>query len=162
MSATVDYAALASGKWYEELEPGLVIRSPITRTVTETDNLLFSALTHNSAWLHLDEEYSKTQMFGTRIVNSMFTLALVCGIQVADVTLGTTLANLGFSDIKFPKPVFFGDTIHVETEVIDRRESSSRPDAGIVEFEHRGYNQRGEVVASVRRKGLMSKRPKAA
>lgn len=155
----VDYAALATGKWFEELEPGRVFKHAITRTVTETDNLLFSTLTHNSAWLHLDEEYSKTQMFGTRIVNSMFTLSLVCGIQVADVTLGTTLANLGFSDIKFPKPVFFGDTIYVETEVLDRRESKSRPDAGIVEFEHRGYNQRGEVVASLRRSGLMAKRP---
>lgn len=155
----VDYASLATGKWFEDLEPGLVIKSAITRTVTETDNLLFSTLTHNSAWLHLDEEYSKTQMFGTRIVNSMFTLALVCGIQVADVTLGTTLANLGFSGIKFPKPVFFGDTIRVETEVIDRRASKSRPDTGIVEFEHRGINQRDEIVASVRRTGLMAKRP---
>lgn len=155
----VDYASLATGKWFEELEPGKVYRSAITRTITETDNLLFSTLTHNSAWLHLDEEYSKTQMFGTRIVNSMFTLALVCGIQVADVTLGTTLANLGFTDIKFPKPVFFGDTIHVETEVIGRRESKSRADAGIVEFEHRAINQRDEVVAVVRRTGLMSKRP---
>ncbi|MFT3975783.1 MAG: MaoC family dehydratase [Sphingomonas bacterium] len=157
----IDYAALATGKWFEDLEPGKVFRHAITRTVTETDNLLFSTLTHNSAWLHLDEEYCKTQMFGTRIVNSMFTLSLVCGIQVADVTLGTTLANLGFSDIKFPKPVFFGDTIYVETEVVDRRESKSRPDAGIVEFEHRGYNQRGEIVASLRRSGLMAKRPAA-
>ncbi|QKS00570.1 MaoC family dehydratase [Sphingomonas sp. CL5.1] len=157
----IDYAALATGKWFEDLEPGKVFKHAITRTVTETDNLLFSTLTHNSAWLHLDEEYSKTQMFGTRIVNSMFTLSLVCGIQVADVTLGTTLANLGFSEIKFPKPVFFGDTIYVETEVIDRRESKSRPDAGIVEFEHRGHNQRGELVASLRRSGLMAKRPVA-
>jgi acyl dehydratase len=156
---TVDYAALATGKWFEDLEPGNIFKHAITRTVTETDNLLFSTLTHNSAWLHLDEEYCKTQMFGTRIVNSMFTLSLLCGIQVADVTLGTTLANLGFSDIRFPKPVFFGDTIFVETEVIDRRESKSRPDAGIVEFEHRGRNQRGEVVAIVRRSGLMAKRP---
>ncbi|MBT0778719.1 MaoC family dehydratase [Paracoccus versutus] len=162
MSHQVDYAALATGKWYEDLEPGLVIKSAITRTVTETDNLLFSALTHNSAWLHLDEEYCKTQMFKTRIVNSMFTLSLLCGIQVADVTLGTTLANLGFSDIKFPKPVFFGDTIYVETEVLGRRESKSRPDAGIVDFEHRGINQRGETVAVLRRQGLMSKRPAKA
>lgn len=155
----VDYAKLASGKWFEELEPGLVIKHSITRTVTETDNLLFCTMTHNSAWLHLDEEYSKTQMFGTRIVNSMFTLSLLCGIQVADVTLGTTLANLGFSEIKFPKPVFFGDTIYVETEILARRESKSRPEAGIVDFEHRGVNQRGEVVAVLRRQGLMSKRP---
>lgn len=159
MTHHVDYAALATGKWFEDLEPGKVFKHAITRTVTETDNLLFSTLTHNSAWLHLDEEYCKTQMFKTRIVNSMFTLSLVCGIQVADVTLGTTLANLGFSDIKFPNPVFFGDTIYVETEVIDRRESKSRPNAGIVEFEHRGHNQKGELVVSLRRSGLMAKRP---
>lgn len=158
----VDYAKLASGKWFEDLEPGLIIRSPIARTITETDNLLFCTMTHNSAWLHLDEEYSKTQMFGTRIVNSMFTLSLICGIQVADVTLGTTLANLGFSDIRFPKPVFFGDTLYIETEIIDRRESKSRPDAGIVDFEHRARNQNGDVIAIVRRQGLMSRRPAEA
>lgn len=155
----VDYAALASGKWYEDLVPGLVIRHPIVRTVTETDNLLFCTMTHNSAWLHLDEEYCKTQMFGTRIVNSMFTLSLICGIQVADVTLGTTLANLGFSDIRFVKPLFFGDTVYVETEILDRRESKSRPEAGIVDFEHRAVKQTGDTVAIVRRQGLMSKRP---
>lgn len=155
----VDYNKIASGKWYEDLEPGLIIPSAIVRTITETDNLLFCNMTHNIAWLHMDEEYSKTQMFGTRIVNSMFTLSLICGIQVADVTLGTTLANLGFSDIRFTKPVFFGDTIHIETEILSRRESKSRPDAGIVDFEHRGMNQRGDIVAIVRRQGLMAKRP---
>lgn len=157
--SNVDYAALAPGKWYEDLEPGLVIQCPIVRTITEADNLLFCTMTHNSAWLHMDEEYCKTQMFGTRIVNSMFTLALVCGIPVANVTLGTTEANLGFTDIRFPKPVFFGDTIHVEVEVLARRESKSRPQSGIVDFEYRGVNQRGEVVCSAKRQGLMLKRP---
>ena len=114
----VNYHELATGKYYEELEPGTIYRHAITRTVTETDNLLFSALTHNMAWLHLDEEYSKTQMFGKRLVNSNFTLSLVAGVQVMDLTLGTTLANLGYSDVKFPHPVFIGDTIYTETEVI--------------------------------------------
>jgi acyl dehydratase len=155
---TVNYQELATGKYYEELEPGTVYRHAITRTVTETDNLLFSALTYNMAWLHLDDEYCKTTEFGRRLVNSMFTLSLVCGVQVHDVTLGTTIANLGFGDIKFPKPVFIVDTIYTETEVISRRESKSRPDAGIVEFETRGRNQRGELVVSLRRSGLMIKK----
>jgi acyl dehydratase len=154
----VNYQDLATGKYYEELEPGTIYRHAITRTVTETDNLLFSALTYNMAWLHLDDEYCKTTEFGKRLVNSMFTLSLVCGVQVHDVTLGTTIANLGFGDIKFPKPVFIGDTIYTETEVISRRESKSRPDAGIVEFETRGRNQRGELVVSLRRSGLMIKK----
>jgi acyl dehydratase len=155
---TVNYQELATGKYYEELEPGIVYKHAITRTVTETDNLLFSALTYNMAWLHLDDEYCKTTEFGKRLVNSMFTLSLVCGVQVHDVTLGTTIANLGFGDIKFPKPVFIGDTIYTETEVISRRESKSRPDAGIVEFETRGRNQRGDLVVSLRRSGLMIKK----
>jgi acyl dehydratase len=157
----VNYQDLATGKYYEDLEPGRVFRHAITRTVSETDNLLFSTFTYNSAWLHMDEEYSKNTMYGTRIVNSLFTLALACGVTVNDLTLGTTLGNLGFTDVKFTKPVLFGDTLHVETEIIERRESKSRPDAGIVEFETRGYNQRDELVISLRRTGLMSKRPLA-
>jgi acyl dehydratase len=154
----VNYQALATGKYFEELEPGRMFKHAITRTVTETDNLLFSTLTYNSAWLHMDEEYCKTTEFGQRIVNSMFILSLVCGVTVGDTTLGTTVANLGFTDVKFTKPVFIGDTIYTETEVIDRRESKSRPNAGIVEFETRGRNQRDEVVVSLRRTGLMLKR----
>lgn len=157
----VDYKALATGKFYEDLEVGLVIRHPITRTVTETDNLLFSTLTHNVAWLHLDEEYCKGTPFGQRLVNSNFTLSLASGITVGDTTLGTTLGNLGYNDVKFPKPVFFGDTLHVESEVMSRRESKSMPHAGIVEFETRGYNQRDELVVSFRRTGLMLKREAA-
>ncbi|MGV7121297.1 MaoC family dehydratase [Sphingopyxis sp. 550A] len=154
----VNYQELATGKYYEELEPGKVFKHSITRTVTEHDNLVFSSLTYNSAWLHLDEEYCKTTMYGQRLVNSLFTLALVCGVTVGDTTLGTTLGNLGFSDVKFPKPVFFGDTIYTETEIISRRESKSMPHAGIVEFETRGHNQRDELVVSLRRTGLMLKK----
>jgi acyl dehydratase len=158
----VNYQELATGKYYEELEPGQIYKHAITRTVTETDNLLFTALTHNMAWLHLDEEYSKTQMFGKRLVNSNFTLSLVAGVGVSDITLGTTIANLGYDNVKFSNPVFFGDTIYTETEVISKRESKSRPEAGIVEFEIRGRNQHGEVVVSLRRSGLMIKKSSLA
>ncbi len=151
----VNYEELARGKYYEELEPGTIYRHAITRTVTETDNLLFSALTYNMAWLHMDDEYCKQSMWGKRLVNSNFTLSLVTGVQVHDMTLGTTLANLGYSEVKFPAPVFIGDTIYTETEVIAKRVSKSRSDAGIVEFETRGRNQRDELVVSVRRAGLM-------
>ncbi len=154
----VNYQELASGKYYEELEPGVVYKHSITRTVTETDNLLFSALTHNMAWLHLDDEYAKTQMFGKRLVNSNFTLSLVAGVQVMDLTLGTTLANLGYSEVTFPKPVFIGDTIYTESEVLGKRESKSRPNAGIVDFETRGRNQRDEIVVILKRSGLMIKK----
>ena len=151
----VKYEELARGKYYEELEPGTIYRHAITRTVTETDNLLFSALTYNMAWLHVDDEYCKQSMWGKRLVNSNFTLSLVTGVQVHDMTLGTTLANLGYSEVRFPAPVFIGDTIYTETEVLGKRPSKSRSDAGIVEFETRGRNQRGELVVSVRRAGLM-------
>ena len=154
----VNYRERATGKYYEELEVGRVYKHAITRTVTETDNLMFSALTHNMAWLHLDEEYCKTQMFGQRLVNSNFTLSLVAGVQVMDLTLGTTLANMGYSDVRFPNPVFIGDTIYTETEVISKRESKSRPNAGLVEFETRGINQREETVVTLRRTGMMIKK----
>lgn len=156
----VNYEELATGKFLEQLKAGDVYKHPITRTVTESDNLLFSVLTHNSAWLHVDDEYCKGTMYGKRIVNSIYTLGLVCGMGVNDLTLGTTQGNLGFSDVKFTKPVFIGDTIHAETEVISVRESKSRPDAGIVEFETRGYNQNDELVVSLRRTQLMSKKNK--
>lgn len=146
------------GLFYEQLEPGLVVEHSIRRTVAEYDNTLFSAITHNLAPLHLDEEYAKTTMWGQRLVNSMFTLSLVCGIVVGETTQGTTLGNLGFKDIGFPKPVFFGDTIRVRTEVVDRRESAKRPNAGIVTFRHVGINQRDETVVDCIRVGLMMKR----
>jgi len=158
----VNYQELARGKYYEEFEVGTVYKHAITRTVTETDNLLFSALTYNMAWLHVDEEYAKTQRWKRRLVNSNFTLSLVTGVQVHDLTLGTTLANLGYSDVKFSNPVFIGDTIYTETEVISKRGSKTYPNAGLVEFETRGRNQKGEVVVTVRRTGLMIKKSSLA
>jgi len=129
--------------------------------VTEMDNVLFSSLTMNVQPLHLDEEFASKTEFGQRIVNSLFTLGLMIGITVNDTTIGTTIANLGMTDVKFPKPVFHGDTIHVTTEVLTSRETKSRPDAGIVEFRHKAFNQRGELVAECRRQAMMRKRPKA-
>lgn len=151
-----------AGVYFDELEVGRVFQHEIRRTVTETDNVWFSALTHNPAYLHLDEEYCRTQTeFGQRLVNSAFLLALMVGISVGETTLGTAVANLGWDEVRFPKPVFHGDTIRVETEVIDLRESRSRPDQGIVTFLHRAYNQRGELVAHCKRMGLQRKRPVA-
>jgi acyl dehydratase len=148
-----------SGKWFEELTPGLVLDHAVTRTVTEADNTFFSALTMNPQPLHLDEQFASETEFGARLVNSMFTLALLVGMTVYETTLGTTVANLGFDEIAFPKPVFHGDTIWAETEVLAARESGSRPNCGIVTFEHRGFNQRDELVARCRRNALMRKRP---
>ncbi|SPB18230.1 MaoC family dehydratase [Caballeronia novacaledonica] len=147
-----------AGLCFEDLVPGLKIEHPIRRTVTEMDNTLFSALTYNCAPLHIDAEYSKNSIFGQRLVNSMFLLALVNGVIVIDTTIGTTLGNLGYDEIKFPKPVFHGDTIHVVTEVLDRRESKKRSDSGVVWFRHTGYNQRNEIVCECKRAGLMLKR----
>lgn len=147
------------GRYFEELTVGAVFEHATTRTVTETDNLLFTTLTMNPQPLHLDEEFAKRSIYGTRIVNSVFTLGLVAGIHVGDLTLGTTLGNLGFKDVQFPKPVLIGDTIRVVSEVLATRESKSRPTAGIVEFEHRALNQRDEVVCVLRRAALMQRRP---
>ncbi|MEJ2890310.1 MaoC family dehydratase [Actinomycetospora aeridis] len=149
------------GLYFEELEPGLVVDHPTRRTVTEMDNVLFSSLTLNLAPLHLDEEYSKGSIYGQRLVNSLFILGLVSGITVPETTQGTTLGNLGFGEVKFPKPVFHGDTVHVRTEIVDRRESKSRPDSGIVTFRHLGINQRDEIVCDATRMGLMQKRSAA-
>jgi acyl dehydratase len=143
------------GLYFEEFEPGQVIDHITRRTVTETDNVLFSSLTLNLAPLHLDAEYSKTTIYGQRLVNSLFILGLVSGITVPETTQGTTLGNLGFNEVKFPKPVFHGDTIHVRTEIVDKRESKSRDDSGIVTFRHLGINQRDEVVCDAVRVGLM-------
>src|SRR5580698_7705510 len=148
------------GLYFEEFCVGQTFHHPIRRTVTETDNVLFTAMTHNPAQLHLDEEYGKTTEFGTRIVNSLFTLGLMIGISVGETTLGTTVANLGMDEVRFPKPVFHGDTLHVETEVLELRESRSRPQNGIVVFAHRAINQRGEIVAICKRSALMLRKPK--
>lgn len=148
------------GVYFDDLNVGQLFKHAIRRTVTEADNVWFSALTHNPAYLHLDEEYCRTQTeFGQRVVNSGFTLGLMVGISVGDTTMGTAVANLGWDEVRFPKPVFHGDTLHVETEVIELRDSKSRPNAGIVTFLHRAYNQRGELVAHCKRTGLQLKRP---
>jgi len=150
-----------AGLWFDELQVGQVFKHAIRRTVTETDNVLFTAMTHNPAQLHLDEEYMRGTEYGQRLVNSAFTLGLMVGISVGDTTLGTAVANLGWDEVRFPKPVFHGDTLHVETEVIELRDSKSRPDQGIVTFLHRAYNQRNELVASCKRSGLQRRRPAA-
>jgi acyl dehydratase len=150
-----------AGLYFEEFEPGQVIEHATRRTVTETDNVLFSTMTLNLAPLHLDAEHAAQSIYGQRLVNSLFILGLVCGITVPETTQGTTLGNLGFQEIKFPKPVFHGDTIHVRTEIVDKRESRSRTDSGIVFFRHLGINQRDEVVCEANRTGLMLKRPAA-
>jgi acyl dehydratase len=147
-----------AGRYFEEFRVGEVMRHQPSRTVTETDNLLFTALTMNPQPLHLDAEFSKNAEFGQRLVNSIFTLGLVVGLSVADTTLGTTVGNLGFDKTEFPKPVFIGDTITSETEVIEIRESKSRPQWGVVIFEHRGVNQRGETVVKARRAAMMRRR----
>ena len=147
-----------AGLTYEEFSVGQVFAHPWTRTVTEMDNVLFSALTMNVQPLHLDAEFAAKSEFGQRIVNSIFTLGLMIGISVNDTTLGTTVANLGMSDTRFPKPVFHGDTLRAETKVLAMRPSKSRADAGIVEFEHTAYNQRGELVAICKRQALMRRR----
>lgn len=148
-----------AGLYFEEFEVGQVFRHAIRRTITETDNVWFSAITHNPAALHLDEEYGKTTEFGARIVNSCFTLGLMVGISVGDTTLGTTVANLGWDEVRFPKPLFHGDTIHVESEVLSKRLSKSRPGQGIVEFMHRAYNQHDVLVGHCRRQALMLGKP---
>lgn len=148
-----------AGLYFEQFEVGQQFEHLVRRTVTETDNLLFSALTMNPAALHLDAEYCKGTPFGERIVNSVFTLGLLVGLSVYDTTYGTTLGNLGWDEVKFPRPVLIGDTLHAVTTVATKRESRSRPDSGIVTFEHRAYNQRNEEVASCKRAALMMKRP---
>ena len=148
-----------TGKYFDELAPGQVYRHQPGRTVTETDNLLFSVLSMNPQPLHLDAEFARGTEFGQRLVNSLFTLSTLVGLSVADLTLGTTVGNLGFEKVEFPKPIFIGDTLYAETEVVAKRESRSRPGQGIVSFEHRATNQRGELVARCLRNALMLCRP---
>ena len=150
------------GLYFEEFAVGQKFAHALRRTVTEGDNILFSAMTHNPAPLHLDEEYMKGTEFGARLVNSYFTLGLMVGISVHETTLGTTVANLGMDEVRFDKPVFHGDTLHVETEVLEVRPSKSRPANGIVVFLHRALNQKGEVVAQCKRTALMLKKPHAS
>ena len=159
MTAAAPLPRPVMGRWFEELQPGLVIDHAVTRTVTESDNTLFSVLTMNAQPLHLDEAFASTTEFGTRLVNSLLTLALLVGLTVFETTLGTTVANLMFEEVVFPRPVFHGDTIRAQTEVVAARPSVSRPAQGIVTFEHRAFNQHDELVARCRRAALMWRRP---
>lgn len=147
------------GKFFEQFKVGETFVHEIRRTVTDMDNILFSSLTYNPAAIHIDHEYAKTTEFGRPLINSIFTLGLVVGLSVQDTTLGTTVGNLGWQEVAFPKPVFAGDTIRAETMVAALRESKSRPTQGIVTFEHKGFNQRDEVVCSCQRAALMLRRP---
>lgn len=147
-----------AGRYYEELQPGDTIQHATTRTVTETDNVLFSALTMNPQPMHLDEEFARGSQYGQRIVNGILTLGLLLGFSVPELTLGTTIAVMRLESVEFPNPVFHGDTLRGETEVIEKRDSRSRPEAGIVIFEHRAFNQRGELVARCRRVALQRKK----
>jgi len=147
------------GLYFEEFEVGSVINHAVRRTVTEMDNTLFSALTHNPQPLHIDHHFAAETEWGRPLVNSLFTLGLMIGISVHETTIGTTIGNLGMTEVKFPGPVFHGDTIRVETEVAAKRESRSRPDAGIVDLIHRAYKQDGKLVAECRRQAFMRKKP---
>ena len=150
-----------AGLYFEEFETGQIFDHAIRRTITEADNVLISTMTHNPAALHLDEEYCRENTeFGQRIVNSCLTLSLMVGISVNDTTMGTTVANLGWDEVRFPRPLFHGDTIHIQTEVLELRESRSRPQNGIVIFEHRAYNQRDELVGICKRTALMHRKPR--
>ncbi|WP_128932072.1 MaoC family dehydratase [Bradyrhizobium zhanjiangense] len=147
-----------TGLYYEDFKVGQEFRHALTRTVTEMDNTMFSLLTLNPQPLHIDAHFASSTEFGQRIFNSLYTLGIMIGMSVYDTTLGTTIANLGLTDVSFPKPVFHGDTLRATTKVVSKRESKSRPKAGIVEFEHQTFNQLDEVVATCRRIALMHKR----
>jgi acyl dehydratase len=147
------------GLYFEDLEEGRVFEHPLRRTVTEMDNMLFSNMTLNPQPLHIDRHYCETETeWGQPLMNSLFTLGLMIGISVNDITVGTTIANLGMTDVRFPAPLFQGDTVHVTTEVVGRRASKSRANAGIVELEHRCFKQDGTLVAICRRQAFMKKK----
>ena len=148
------------GLYFEDFEVGRTYEHRYTRTVTQMDNMLFSNMTLNPQPLHIDRHFCEQETEGGQpLMNSLFTLGLMIGIQVSDMTVGTTIANLGMTDVRFPKPVFHGDTLRVQTKVVSLRESKSRPDAGIGEFAHTAFNQRGEIVAQCTRQALMRKKP---
>ena len=146
------------GKYYEDLEVGQIIKHDLGRTITEADNVLFSSLTLNTQPLHINEDFAAQTEYGQRIVNGIFTLGVVIGISVPDLTQGTIVANLGYERVNHPHPVFHGDTIYVETEIINRRESKSRPDCGIITLKHTGRNQDGVIVIEITRAALFRKR----
>ena len=143
------------GLYFEEFYLGQVFKHELTKTVTESDNMLFSTMTLNPQPLHIDQHFAEKTEWGQPLVNSIFTLGLIIGISVGDTTLGTTIGNLGMSDVRFPAPVFQGDSIHVSTEVVAVRASKSKPDRGIVTFEHRGFNQNNALVAICTRQAMM-------
>ena len=147
------------GLYFEEMEIGLVIKHAYRRTVTETDNVLFTSLTMNPAPLHLDAEYAKTLPYGRPLMNSLFTVGLIGGITVPELVFKTSLGNLGYTLIEFPAPVFAGDTIRAESTIVDKRESKSDPSRGIVWFEHRGYNQDDALVCFMKRTGMAMRKP---
>ena len=151
------------GLYFEEFEVGKTYDHALRRTVTEMDNMLFSNMTLNPQPLHIDRHFCETETeWGQPLMNSLFTLGLMIGISVNDLTMGTTIANLGMTDVKFPHPLFQGDTVHVSTEVVSKRESKSRPSAGIVDLHHRAYNQEDKLVAECLRQAFMRKRPEDA
>lgn len=147
-----------AGLYLEEFEVGQMFRHPLRRTITESDNMLFSNMTLNPQPLHIDFDFAARTEWGKPLVNSLFTLGLMIGISVQDTTVGTTVANLGMKDVVFPHPLFHGDTLHVETEVLSVRESRSRPDRGIVEFQHRAFNQHDVLVARCNRHAMMRRK----
>ena len=147
------------GLYFEEMTEGAQFSHPFTRTVTEMDNVMFTSLTMNPQPLHLDEEFAKTTIHGRRVMNSLFTMALIGGFHVLELTFRTTLGNLGYELVEFPNPVFHGDTLRGETTILDKRESKSRTDSGIVWFEHRGFNQDDVLIHRCRRTGLMLRKP---
>jgi acyl dehydratase len=162
-SSVIEQGAAMQGLYFEEFQDGAVFEHTIRRTVTEMDNTLFSCLTHNPQPLHIDRHFCQTQTeFGQPLMNSLFTLGLMIGISVNDTTMGTTIANLGMTQVKFPHPLFHGDTVHVRTTILGKRESRSRPDAGIVEFQHEAFNQDDTLVAVCKRQGFIRKRPAAS
>ena len=147
------------GLYFEDFSVGQTFDHAIRRTVSQSDNVLFSTMTHNPAALHLDADYMKDTEFGQPIINSCLTFGLMVGISVNDTTLGTAVANLGMNDVRFPAPLFPGDTLRVETEVLEKRESKSRPDNGIVMFAHRAFNQDDVLVGECTRAALMLRKP---
>ncbi len=148
-----------AGKYYEDLEPGMIIQHDLGRTLTEADNVLFCSLTLNTQPLHINEDFASKTEFGRRIVNGIFTMGVVVGISVPDLTAGTIVANLGYDNVRHPKPMFHGDTLYVETEIVAKRESQSRPNTGIVTMNHIGRNQHGDICIEVTRSALFLKRP---
>jgi len=161
MSATEAAPKVWRGRFYEDFEVGEIVEHRYRRTVTQMDNMLFSNMTLNPQPLHIDRHFCEQEtQWGQPLINSLFTLGLMIGMSVSDLSVGTVIANLGMTEVKFPHPLFENDTVHATTEIVGKRESKSRADAGIIEFHHCAYNQDGKLVAECRRQAFMLKRPK--